>query len=123
MKDYMSALLNIYKKSPCLYEIDNDWLGFEWMNADDTERSIYSFVRRTKDGKQHMLFVINMTPVAYPKYKVGVPKLLLNSDDKKFGGNGNKMPKTIKAKKGLCDNRDQYIAFPLPPLTAVIYTF
>ena len=128
MKDYMSALLNIYKKSPCLYEIDNDWLGFEWMNADDTERSIYSFVRRTKDGKQHMLFVINITPVAYPKYKVGVPmntqyKLLLNSDDKKFGGNGNKMPKTIKAKKGLCDNRDQYIAFPLPPLTAVIYTF
>ena len=128
MKDYMSALLNIYKKSPCLYEIDNDWLGFEWMNADDTERSIYSFVRRTKDGKQHMLFVINMTPVAYPKYKVGVPmntqyKLLLNSDDKKFGGNCNKMPKTIKAKKGLCDNRDQYIAFPLPPLTAVIYTF
>ena len=128
MKDYMSALLNIYKKSPCLYEIDNDWLGFEWMNADNTERSIYSFVRRTKDGKQHMLFVINMTPVAYPKYKVGVPmntqyKLLLNSDDKKFGGNGNKMPKTIKAKKGLCDNRDQYIAFPLPPLTAVIYTF
>ena len=128
MKDYMSALLNIYKKSPCLYEIDNDWLGFEWMNADDTERSIYSFVRRTKDGKQHMLFVINMTPVAYPKYKVGVPmntqyKSLLNSDDKKFGGNGNKMPKTIKAKKGLCDNRDQYIAFPLPPLTAVIYTF
>ena len=128
MKDYMSALLNIYKKSPCLYEIDNDWLGFEWMNADDTERSIYSFVRRTKDGKQHMLFVINMTAVAYPKYKLSVDmntqyKLLLNSDDKKFGGNGNKMPKTIKAKKGLCDNRDQYIAFPLPPLTAVIYTF
>lgn len=128
MHDYMSELLNIYKKSPCLYEIDNDWLGFEWMNADDTERSIYSFVRRTEDGKQHMLFVINMTPVAYPKFKVGVPmntqyKLLLNSDDKKFGGNGNKIAKTIKAKKGLCDKRDQYIAFPLPPLTAVIFTF
>ena len=128
MHDYMSELLNIYKKSPCLYEIDNDWLGFEWMNADDTERSIYSFVRRTEDGEQHMLFVINMTPVAYPKFKVGVPmntqyKLLLNSDEKKFGGNGNKIAKTIKAKKGLCDRRDQYIAFPLPPLTAVIFTF
>ena len=67
MHDYMSELLNLYKKSPCLYEIDNDWLGFEWMNADDTERSIYSFVRRNESGKQHMLFVINMTPVEYPE--------------------------------------------------------
>lgn len=128
MHDYMSELLKIYRNNPCLYEIDNDWLGFEWMNADDTERSIYSFVRRTKNGKQHMLFVINMTPVEYPKYRVGVPKntqykLLLNSDEKKFGGNGNKIPKVLKAKKGLCDNRDQYIAFPLPPLTAAIFTF
>ncbi len=128
MHDYMGELLSLYKKSPCLYEIDNDWLGFEWMNADDTERSIYSFVRRNKSGKQHMLFVINMTPVEYPKYRVGVPmntqyKLLLNSDDKKFGGNGNKIPKVLKAKKGICDNRDQYITFPLPPLTAAIFEF
>ena len=128
MHDYMGELLNIYKNSPCLYEIDNDWLGFEWMNADDTERSIYSFVRRTKNGKQHMLFVINMTPVEYPKYRVGVPmntqyKLLLNSDDKKYGGNGNKIPKTLKAKKGVCDNRDQFITFSLPPLTAAIFEF
>ena len=128
MHDYMGELLSLYKKSSCLYEIDNDWLGFEWMNADDTDRSIYSFVRRNKSGKQHMLFIINMTPVEYPEYEVGVPmntqyKLLLNSDEKKFGGNGNKIPKVLKAKKGLCDKRDQYIAFPLPPLTAVIFTF
>lgn len=128
MHDYMSELLTLYKSSPCLYEIDNDWLGFEWMNADDTERSIYSFVRRNKSGKQHMLFVINMTPVEYPKFKVGVPmntqyKLLLNSDDTKFGGNGNKIPKVIKAKKGLCDKRDYHIAFSLPPLTAAVFTF
>jgi 1,4-alpha-glucan branching enzyme len=128
MHDFISEVLKLYKKSPCLYEIDNDWLGFEWMNADDTERSIYSFVRRNKNGKQHMLFVINMTPVEYPKYRVGVPmntqyKLVLNSDEERFGGNGNKLPKTLKARKGLCDNRDQYIAFALPPLTAVVYEF
>lgn len=50
-------------------------------------------------------------------------KLLLNSDEKKFGGNGNKIPKVLKAKKGLCDKRDQYITFSLPPLTAVIFEF
>jgi 1,4-alpha-glucan branching enzyme len=128
MHDFMSEVLKLYRKSPCLYEIDNDWLGFEWMNADDTERSIYSFVRRNKSGKQHMLFVINMTPVEYPKYRVGVPmntqyRLVLNSDDEKFGGNGNKLPKTLKARKGLCDNREQYLSFALPPLTAVVYEF
>jgi len=128
MQDYVGELLKLYTKNSCLYEIDNDWLGFEWMNPDDTERSIYSFVRRNKSGKQHMLFVINMTPVAYPEYRVGVPmntqyKLVLNSDDARFGGNGNKVPKTIKAKKGLCDKREQYIAFSLPPLTAVIFQF
>lgn len=128
MHDFMSELLKLYRKSPCLYEIDNDWLGFEWMNADDKERSIYSFVRRTADGKQHMLFVINMTPVEYPKYRVGVPmntqyKLVLNSDEEKFGGSGHKVSKSLKARKGLCDNREQYITFALPPLSAVIYSF
>ena len=128
MKEFMSELLNLYVKSPCLYEIDNDWLGFEWMNADDYERSIYSFVRRAESGKQHLLFVINMTPVEYPKYEVGVPmntqyKLVLNSDEERFGGNGNKIPKTIKAKKGECDHRKQYISFDMPPLTALIFSF
>ena len=128
MHDFMSELLHIYKESPCLHEIDNDWLGFEWMNADDTENSIYSFVRRNKSVKQHMLFVINMTPISRPKYKVGVPmntqyKLILNSDDVKFGGNGGKIAKTLKAKKGEQDNREQYITFNLPPLTAVVFEF
>ncbi|MDE7267191.1 MAG: 1,4-alpha-glucan branching protein GlgB [Lachnospiraceae bacterium] len=128
MHDFMGTLLKLYKESPCLYEIDNDWSGFEWINADDKDRSIYSFVRKSKDGKQKMLFVINMTPVMYEKYKVGVPentqyKLILNSDEVKYGGNGNKVSKSLKARKGLCDYKEQYITFNLPPLTAVIYTF
>ena len=128
MHDYMSELLHLYRKSPCLYEIDNDWAGFEWMNADDKDRSIYSFARKSKDGKQKLLFIINMTPVSYPKYNVGVPsitqyKLILNSDDTKFGGNGNKVSKSVKARKGECDRRKQYIAIDVPPLTALVYQF
>lgn len=128
MHDFMGDLLKLYKESPCLYEIDNDWSGFEWMNADDSDRSIYSFVRKSKDGNQRMLFVINMTPVMYEKYRVGVPentqyKLILNSDEVKYGGNGNKVSKSLKARDGLCDNKDQYITFNLPPLTAVVYSF
>ena len=128
MHDFVGELLKTYRKYPCLYEIDNDWLGFEWMNADDKDRSIYSFVRRTRDGRQHMLFVLNMTPVEYSDYKVGVPmntkyKLLINSDEERFGGAGHRVPKEIKARKGKCDNRNQYVAIPLPPLTGVVYLF
>ena len=128
MHDFVGELLKTYRKYPCLYEIDNDWLGFEWMNADDKDRSIYSFVRRTRDGRQHMLFVLNMTPVEYPNYKVGVPmntkyKLLINSDEERFGGAGHRVPKEIKARKGKCDNRNQYVVIPLPPLTGVVYLF
>ncbi len=128
MHDYVGELLKLYRKYPCLYEIDNDWAGFEWMNADDKERSIYSFVRRTADGKQHMLFVLNMTPVEYPKFRVGVPmnkkmKLLLNSDEERFGGNGHELPAELKPKKGDCDRRKQYVEFALPPLTAAVYLF
>ena len=69
-----------------------------------------------------------MTPVCYPKFRVGVPmntqyKLVLNSDDAKFGGNGNKVPKSLKARVGVCDKRDQYITLSLPPLTALVYQF
>ena len=98
------------------------------LNADDKDRSIYSFVRRTRDGRQHMLFVLNMTPVEYPNYKVGVPmntkyKLLINSDEERYGGAGHRVPKEIKARKGKCDNRNQYVVIPLPPLTGVVYLF
>ena len=128
MHEYVGELLKVYRQYPCMHQIDDDWSGFEWMNADDSERSIYSFVRRTKDGKQHMLFVMNLTPVEYPKFRVGVPmktkyKLLLNSDEVRFGGNGNKLPKEMTARKGKCDGRDQYLEFSLPPLTAAVYIF
>ena len=61
------------------------------INADDADRSIYSFVRKSKDGKNNMLFVCNFTPVARPDYRVGVPKkktykLVLDSDAAEFGG-------------------------------------
>ena len=69
-----------------LYEMDNDPAGFEWINADDIFRSIYSFVRHSKNKEKNLLFVCNFTPVEREDYRVGVPtrktlKLVLNSDE------------------------------------------
>ncbi|MBP5453835.1 MAG: 1,4-alpha-glucan branching protein GlgB, partial [Lachnospiraceae bacterium] len=105
LKDYVSELLKMYREYPCLYTDDNSWKGFEWMNADYKDRSTYSFIRRTEADPRCLLFVLNMTPMKWEGYKLGVPKsgkykLILNSDDTKFGGNGNEVAKEIKAVKG-----------------------
>lgn len=128
MKEYMKELLNVYHKYPCLYEIDNDWAGFEWVNADDAERSTFSFVRKTADGRKSLLFVLNMTPVAREEYSVGVTqkkkyKLVLNSAEKRFGGNGEEVPAEIMAVAEPCDFRPYRITFDLPAYGALIFTF
>ena len=58
-------LLHIYRAYPAMYELDVSWAGFEWINANDSYRSIFSFIRKSKNGKNNLLFVINMTPMRY----------------------------------------------------------
>ncbi len=128
MHDYVKELLNLYRKYPALYSIDNDWAGFEWLNADDADRSVYSFYRKDKTGKNNIMFVLNMTPMTWENYRVGVPKrgkykLLLNSDEKRFGGNGHEIPAEISAVKETCNFRNYSIAFDLPPYAAAIFVF
>ena len=128
MQNYMKELLKIYRKYPCMYENDNNWFGFEWMNCDDKERSTYSFIRKSENGKNNLLFVINMTPMKWEDYVVGVPKkkkykLLLNSDEKQFGGSGVQMPKELNAKKENCNGKEYSITMDLPPFSALIFQF
>ncbi len=125
MQEYVKELLNLYRDNKCMYEIDNDWGGFEWINCDDADRSTYSFFRKSSDGKK-ILFVLNMTPMYRENYAVGVPtskkaKLLLNSDDKRFGGNGHEIPKTLNAIASPCDNREYRIEFNLAPFSAAVF--
>lgn len=126
--DYMKALLHLYRKYPAMYELDHEWDGFEWINADDAERSIYSFIRKSSDGKKCLICILNFTPVARPDYRVGVPqaggyKLLLNSDEVRFGGTGAEIPKRFRAKKGEWDGQPYSIAYPLPAFGAAIFSF
>ena len=128
MKEFMGELLKMYRKYPCLYTIDNSWKGFEWMNADDKDRSTYTFVRRTKDGRNNLLFVLNMTPMTWENYQISVPakkkyKLVLNSNEERFGGNGHRIPEVVEAKaKPLC-GRKYSISIDLAPYTAAVFVF
>ncbi len=128
VQDWVKALLHLYTSNPCMYEQDTTWAGFEWINADDRDRSIFSFVRKSKDGKNNLLFVINFTPVAREDYRVGVPKnktykLVLNSEDPKFNGTDKNRKESYKAVKKECDGRDYSIAYPLPAYGVAVFKF
>ena len=99
IQEWMKALLHIYKKYPSMYEQDINWNGFEWINANDSYRGIFSFLRKSKNGKKNLIFVCNFTPMAYEDYRVGVANnkkltLVLSSDEKVYGGTQTKKKKT-----------------------------
>ena len=128
MKEYVKELLHLYQGSPGLYETDDNWEGFEWVNADDSDRSIFSFIRHSKDGKNNLLFVVNFTPVERPEYRVGVPqsgsyKLVLNSDEARFGGSGEKRASSYRSKKGNCDNKPYSIGYSLPAYGVAVFQY
>ena len=128
MKNYVRELLHLYQDSPALYQTDDNWEGFEWINADDSDRSIFSFVRHSKDGKNNLLFVVNFTPVERPDYRVGVPqsgsyKLVLNSDEVRFGGTGTKRAASYRSRKGDYDGKPYSIGYSLPAYGVAVFQY
>jgi len=128
VQNWMKSLLHIYQKNPAMYELDHSWEGFEWINADDADRSIFSFVRKSKDGKNNLLFVCNFTPMERADYRVGVPKkksykLILDSDAAEFGGSGVEKPESYKAEKSECDGKPYSFAYPLAPYGVAVFKF
>ena len=127
LQAFVRDLLMMYRKYPALYANDCRFEGFQWINADDADRSIFSFVRWSPTGKDHLLFVINFTPMARPDYCVGVPllknySLILDSHAAKFGGS-HKVPSLYKASDGECDRQPQHIAYDLPPYGVAVFKF
>ena len=128
LQAFVKELLHLYKNNKCLYEYDCYPEGFEWINADDGDRSIFSFVRHSKSGKSNMLFIINFTPVERLDYRVGTTcrrkhTLVLSSDDKKFGGTGKRRPKEYKPAKKECDGRKYSFRYKLPAYGVAVFKF
>lgn len=125
LQSYVRDLLHLYKKYPAFYRLDNDWNGFQWINANDGDRSIFSFVRRDETGKKNLLFIINFTPVERADYRVGVPKrgkftLLLDNEHGMYPASGRP---TYRSAKGECDGQPFSFAYPLPAYGTAIFQF
>lgn len=128
MQRFTKDLLHLYKNNRALYECESGWDGFQWINAADAHRSIFSFTRHSKNWDKNLLFVCNFTPTAYADYRVGVPvlkeyKLIINSDDKKYGGSGKRRPSVYHAEWSECDGKDYSFAYSLPAYGVAVFEF
>ena len=126
LQKYYSDLLHVYQKYPALWQLDSDWNGFQWINANDGDRSIFSFIRRDETGKKNLLFVINFTPVARDDYRVGVPKsgtysLILDSEHGLYKRGEHAF--SARSKKSEGDGQPYSFAYPLPAYGTAIFKF
>ena len=93
LQQFVSDLGKLYLAEPALYEVDNSWEGFQWIDFADADSSIISFLRRAKDPNDVLIFACNLTPQPRPGYRIGLPvdgfyREILNSDWVQYGGSG-----------------------------------
>lgn len=91
LQRFVKDLNRLYQHEPPLYEVDFEWTGFKWIDANDSDNSVFSFMRFTKSGDEFVVVVTNFTPVPRYNYRIGVPKQgfyqeILNSDSAHYGG-------------------------------------
>lgn len=127
MQTYYKELNHLYVSHPALYEADYLAEGFEWMDCMDAERSIITFLRRSKNSTEQLLVVCNFTPVTHTGYRVGVPfegkfKEIFNSNGEAFGGTGEGNPRSKCSEKVNWNNRDNSIELTIPGLSMLVFS-
>ena len=120
MQRFTRELNRVYRAEKALWEIDNSWDGFDWIDADNAEQGILLFVRKAKDGEA-ILCVLNFRPESRENFRVGVPlpgvwQEILSSDEERFGGSGKTNPKKLRTQKTPAHGRAQSLVLTVPPL-------
>ncbi|MCW5198415.1 1,4-alpha-glucan branching protein GlgB [Desulfobulbus sp. F4] len=120
---FVRDLNQVYKNEPALYENDYDWTGFSWINANDSDNSVLSFVRRAKHPDDCVVIICNFTPIIREKYRIGVPKggqwrELINSDQQEYWG-GNVRNGLISASPESAFGMEHSLELTLPPLSVL----
>jgi len=124
---FIRELNHVYRAEKALWEIDNSWDGFDWIDADNNEQGILSFVRKAKDGSA-VLCVLNFRPESHESFRLGVPlagawQEILSSDDMRFGGSGKTNPRRLHTKKIPSHGRDASLVLTVPPLGGTLIKY
>ena len=128
MQRLVRDLNHLYQENPALYRYEFDWAGFEWINCDDAQLSVISYLRKGNDGEL-MVVVLNLTPVPRYDYRLGVPlpgiyREVFNSDAAVYGGSNvgtGAIP--LQADEIPWMNRSHSLPLTLPPLAGVIFKY
>ena len=124
MQRFVRDLNHVYRTEPALWENDYDWHGFSWINANDSDNSVFSFIRRGKSSDDVLVTVCNFTPVVRERYRIGTPKggqwrELINSDLAVYWGGGISNG-LISALPEPSHGLDSSLELTLPPLSVLI---
>jgi 1,4-alpha-glucan branching enzyme len=119
----MEALGGLYHDNPSLWRRDPEPAGFAWIDHADLENSVYVYERR--DGEEHVVVVMNLTPTPHDGYRVGAPapgvyRTLLSTDDARFGGSGHPVAERVPTTTEPWHGRSQSLVLNLPPLSVLV---
>lgn len=122
---FVRDLNQLYKNEPALYEDDFNWTGFTWIDANDSENSVFSFMRNAKSTDEFIVVVSNLTPVPRESYRVGVPKLgyyseILNSDSEHYWGSNMGNDGGQGAEEVPMHGHPYSLSLTLPPLATIM---
>jgi len=125
MQHYSQTLNQFYNDNKPLWQVDFDWNGFQWIDCNDNENSVISFIRKAEDPNDSLIVICNFTPEVRHGYRVGVPAKgsyveVLNTDAEEFGGSGVRNEGELFTEDVRWHDRNQSIVLTLPPL-AVVY--
>ena len=125
---FVKDLNELYKKHRSLFEIDHSYEGFEWIDFNDYDNSVISFIRKAKDSEEIMICVFNFTPVPRENYRIGIPKKgvykeIFNTDWTEYYGSGVDNPKEVYSQDIPFHGRDQSIIITLPPLSGLYFKY
>ncbi|WP_028582673.1 1,4-alpha-glucan branching protein GlgB [Desulfogranum japonicum] len=118
-------LNRIYVHEASLHEQDYDWTGFRWIDANDSDNSVLSFIRFAKNPDDFLIIICNFTPVIRENYRIGVPRggrycEIINSDKEIYSGSDVTNPEYIETVAGKCHSMDHTLSLTLPPLSTLI---
>jgi 1,4-alpha-glucan branching enzyme len=120
----VAALGALYRERPCLWRHDHEAEGFQWIDCLDRENSVLAYTRR--DGDEHLVVVLNLTPMTHSTYRIGVPtagpyRLVLNTDDPTFDGTGFEVEAELATEAEPMHGFPQSLTLRLPPLSALVF--
>ena len=126
LQQFVADLNRVYAGAPGLWQADYDYAGFSWIDCNDRENSVLSFLRQTPDGVNQLVVILNLTPVPRPNYRIGLPrggkwKEVLNSDAAVYGGSNQGNFGGITAQNHSCHGHQHSAEFNLPPLSVMIF--